>query len=201
MGTPLRGSPGVATITGTSARSISKVSRYCAPGSLVTMRARLVLGRRRASREVVHDHLVGLEDAREAARLDAMLVSVACSSRASCPRPGPANSSTLPMPRPLEEGLAEDVQHHVLGAHARAGAAQHEAHRLGHLHAHVLGEPGVGHVGRADAEREAAERAGHAGVAVGARDHLARQRDVLDHRVVADGLAAAFSRSDGFTSP
>jgi hypothetical protein len=29
----------------------------------------------------------------------------------------------------------------------RSSTVEHEAHRLGHLHAHVLREPGVGHVG------------------------------------------------------
>jgi hypothetical protein len=37
---------------------------------------------------------------------------------------------------------------------------------------------------------KAAERPGHAGVAVGAHDELPGQRELLDHRVVADGLGA-----------
>ena len=60
--------------------------------------------------------------------------------------------------------------------------------RVSGTDAHVLREPGVRHVGRADAEREAAERARHAGVRVGAGDELARERDLLDDLVVADGL-------------
>ena len=53
-----------------------------------------------------------------------------------------------------------------------------------------LREPRVRHVGRADAEREAAERARHAGVRVGAGDELAGKRELLDDLVVADGLRA-----------
>ncbi len=65
-----------------------------------------------------------------------------------------------------------------------------EARRLGDGDAYVLRVPGVRHVGRPDPEREAAEGAGHAGVRVGPRDDLAREGDLLDDLVVADGLAA-----------
>ena len=96
------------------------------------------------------------------------------------------------MPSPaLKNGLRQDVEHHVLGADAVAQrAVEDEARRLGDGDAHVLGEPGVGHVGRADAEGEAAERARHAGVRVGAGDELPGERDLLDDLVVADGFRA-----------
>ena len=96
----------------------------------------------------------------------------------------------MPLPG-LEERLREDVEHHVLRADAACGAAlQHEARGLRDGDADVLRVPGVRHVGGADAEREAAERAGHAGVRVGAGDELAGKRDLLDHLVVADGFRA-----------
>jgi len=106
--------------------------------------------------------------------------------------PGPPNEHLADALAGAEEGLAEDVEHHVLGRDALGQLTlQDEAHGLGDLHAHVLGEPGVGHVGRAHAEGEAAEHTGHAGVAVRAGDDLTRQREILDHGVVADGLGAA----------
>jgi hypothetical protein len=70
------------------------------------------------------------------------------------------------------------------------GAAEVHLHRLGDAHPHVAGEPRVGHVGAAHTEREASQGAGHARVRVGARHHLAGQRDVFDDGVVADGLRA-----------
>ncbi len=85
----------------------------------------------------------------------------------------------------------EQVEHHVFGANAGAQPARElDAHALGHAHAHVAGQPGIGHVGRADAEGEAAEGAGHARVRVGAGDELPGQGDRLEHLGVADGLGA-----------
>ncbi len=74
----------------------------------------------------------------------------------------------------------------------RLRAFQNITHGLGHADANVFREPRVGHVGRADAKREATEHARHAGVRVGADHDLARQRQVFDDRVVADRFRAAF---------
>ena len=52
--------------------------------------------------------------------------------------------------------MRHDVQHHVLGDHVVAqSTVEHVEHALGHGHAHILREPSVSHLGRADAKREA----------------------------------------------
>ena len=192
-GTPLRGSPGVATI-GSRVRQIDLERR-----EVLRVRVRLhdplahVLGDEPALlHEVVDDDLVGLDDPGEAAGLDGHVRE----GRALVERHRPdAVAGELehladPLPR-LEERLAEDVEHDVLRADAvREEAGEDEARRLRDGDADVLRVPGVRHVGRTDAEREAAERARHAGVRVGTGDELARERELLDHLVVADGLRA-----------
>ena len=119
-GMPLRGSPGVATI-GSMRREIDRRTspRTSAPGSaLHDARAHVVRVEAALLDEVVDDDLVGLDDAGEAAGLDRHVGERgALVERASRATPSPANSSTLPMPSPaLEERLAEEVEHHVLGA-------------------------------------------------------------------------------------
>ena len=96
------------------------------------------------------------------------------------------------MPSPLLKKGCDRMWSITSFAQTPAGSVpcQDEARRLGDGDAHVLREPGVRHVGRADAEREAAERAGHAGVRVGPGDELTGERDLLDDLVVADGLGA-----------
>ena len=161
--------------------------------------SRCARARRRRSRprcfdEVVDDDLVGLDDAGEAAGLDRHVGERRALVERPCARcPSPANSSTLPMPSPLlKNGWRQDVEHHVLRADARRAARPCRTKRAvsGTVTRTSLRVPGVRHVGRADAEREAAERAGHAGVRVGAGDELTGERDLLDDLVVADGLRA-----------
>ncbi len=122
----------------------------------------------------------------------AMFVRVARSSRDRPATPSPLNSSTWPMPFPLLKCSRDRMWSITSLAHTPGPSSpvKHEAHRLRHPHPHVAGEPGVRHVGAADAEREAAERAGHAGVRVGPRHDLPGQRELLDHLVVTDGFAA-----------
>ena len=142
--------------------------------------------------EVIDDDLVGLDDAGEAAGLDRHVgerrALVEGHVRDAVARELEDLADPLPA---LEELRAQDVKHHVLRADAGPRRVlQDEARGLGNGDADVLRVPGVRHVGGADAEREAAERAGHARVRVGAGDELTGQRDLLDHLVVADGLRA-----------
>ncbi len=144
--------------------------------------------------EVVDDDLVGLDDPGEAARLDRHVGQRgALVERHARATPSPANSSTLPMPWPvLKNGWRRMWSITSFARDARRGAAPSRTKRAvcGHGDPDVPREPGVGHVGRAHAEREAAERARHARVAVGADDELPGERDLLDDLVVADGLRA-----------
>ena len=87
-----------------------------------------------------------------------------------------------------ERGQREHVEHHVLrGQTPRGSRPSSSTRRLSrHGHANRAGDQGVRHVGRADAEREAAERAAMQRVRVGADDELPRQRVVLGHHRVRD---------------
>ncbi len=73
---------------------------------------------------------------------------------------------------------------------SRLLAADDDLHRLGHLHAHVLGEPRVEDVGGADAESHTAHRAHVRRVRVGADIQLPGQRIGLGDDGVADALRA-----------
>ena len=122
-----------------------------------------------------------------------MLVSVARSSVDSCATAAPANSNTLPTPAPARIARQrEQMQHDVLRGHARRAAGHRSSMRsdLRHGHAHRAGDERVRHVGRADAERDAAERAAMRRVRVGADDDLPRQRVALGHHRVRDAVRA-----------
>ncbi len=181
-----------------SARPTRGRSRTSRSTSRPDRRARCARARSAASsaallHEVVDDHLVGLDDAGEAARLDRHVGerrALVERQRARCRRRRTRAPCRCPRPL-LKNGWLRMWSITSFAQTPRAEpAAQDEARRLGHGDAHVAREPRVGHVGRADAEREAAERARHARVRVGARDDLPGERDLLDHLVVADGLRA-----------
>jgi hypothetical protein len=162
-------------------------------GSAFTMRGRTSSAFEAALlHEVVDDHLVGLDDPGEAARLDRHVRERRALVERHARTPSPANSRTLPMPSPvLKNGCARMWSITSFAQTPGAELArQLEARRLGHGDAHVARVPGVGHVGRADAEGEAAERARHARVRVGPDDDLPGEGDLFDHLVVADGLGA-----------
>src|ERR1700749_1816836 len=145
------------------------------------------------AREIFERYFVGLDDACEAARLDGHVRQ----GRALVNRPTfqavARELQDLPDAFALLHVLGREYdEHHVLRRHVRTLLAlQDEAHDLGDFDANVLRVPGVRHVGRADAEGEAAEHARHAGVRVCADDELTRKRDVLPDRVVTDGFGPA----------
>jgi hypothetical protein len=94
--------------------------------------------------------------------------------------------------RAVEADLADDVQDDVLGHDARLELTfEPETHRLGNLDEQLAGAHDETRVGVADAGGELVERAGHAGVRIGAEEHFARagvalgrQRGVADAGVV-----------------
>ena len=87
------------------------------------------------------------------------------------------------------------MQHDVLGGDTRRNrAVQLDAQHFGHGDPDGAGHERVGHVGRADAERDAAQRAAVRRVRIGAGDELARQRVALRHQRVRYALRARVVR-------
>ncbi len=85
----------------------------------------------------------------------------------------------------------QQVEHDVLGGHARGQCALHlHAQGLRHLAAHVARHPAIGKIGGAGAERQATERTRMGRVRIGAHHHLARQRVLLGHQRMADAFRA-----------
>ncbi len=79
----------------------------------------------------------------------------------------------------------------ILGGDVRAPPpADDHLHRLRHLHANIFGDPGIEHVGGADAEGDAAHRAHMRRVRIRADVHLPGQRVGFQHHGVADALAS-----------
>ena len=117
-----------------------------------------------------------------------MLVSVARSSVDSARTAGAAELEHLAdAGAGADRRLRQQVQHDVLGGDAgRQLALELDAQHCGTRQAHRAGDEGVGHVGGADAEGHAAQRAAVRRVRIGADDHLARQRVVLGHHRVRD---------------
>ena len=192
-GMPLRGSLGSATMIGTSDRFSSMLKAYSAPSSACTTRAASASrGKPRCVHQILDHHVVGGDDAGEGAGLDGHVGQRRALAERQLRKAGTAELQHLAdRAAALDLGSSQQEQHHVLGAHARAERArQYDAHASRHVHAHVAGEPSVGHVRAADAEGQAAEHARHAGVRVGADHELAGQRQILDHLVVTDGFAA-----------
>jgi hypothetical protein len=85
------------------------------------------------------------------------------------------------------EGQGQQVQDDVLGRDAQGErAVEFDPRRLRNGQPDGTGDEGVGHVGRADAEGHAAERAAVRGVRIGAHDQLAGQGIVLRHHGMRD---------------
>ena len=144
-----------------------------------------------------HGLFVGLDDAGEAAKLRGHVGergALVGGKRARARR----RRIRTPCPTPAagaNRGQREQVQHEVLGGDAgRHRAVQLDAQHFGHRDPHGARHERVGHVGRADAERDAAERAAVRRVRIGAGDELARQRVALRHHRVRDALRAGVVR-------
>jgi hypothetical protein len=93
---------------------------------------------------------------------------------------------------PIHPDISDDLEDEVLGHDVRRDLAfEDELHGLGDLDPELAGaedEPGVG---VADAGGELSERAGGAGVRIGAEEHIARTREAfLGHGHVADTLVS-----------
>ena len=131
-----------------------------------------------------------------------MLVSVARSSVASARDDRPANSNTLPTPAPARiAGSASRCSTTSLAVSPAGSRPSSSMRRLSrHGDAHRAGDERVRHVGGADAEGDAAERAAVRRVRIGADDDLARQRVVLGHHRVRDAgdVAAVVGGGLGF---
>ena len=67
-------------------------------------------------------------------------------------------------------------------------AANHDLHRLRHLHPHILRDPAIEHVRRANAKSDAANRAHVRRMRVRADVQLPGQRVAFQHDGVADAL-------------
>ena len=94
------------------------------------------------------------------------------------------NARTIELHRPVRRAvkadLADAMQDDVLRHHAGLQFAfEAEVHRLRHLEQQLAGAHHEARVGVADAGRELIERAGHAGVRIGAEQDLTRTRMAL----------------------
>ncbi|SOY63139.1 hypothetical protein CBM2587_B60170 [Cupriavidus taiwanensis] len=138
--------------------------------------------------EKAHGLRVGRDDAGEAAQLGAHIGQRGALVDRHCADHRPRELEYLAdAGAGLDVGPGQQVQHHVLGRDARRQrAVQPHQDALRQGHAHGAGHEGIGHVGGADAERHASQRAAVRGVRVGAHHHLARQRIAFGHHRVRD---------------
>ena len=119
-----------------------------------------------------------------------MLVSVARSSMFIARTAAPPNSKTRPTPAPARmSGSASRCSTRSFAlTPGGSRAVDLDAQHLGHGKAHRAGHEGIGHLGGADTEGDAAQRAAVRRVRIGADDQLARQRVALGHQRVRDAL-------------